>query len=145
MLSTRWSWSRRTATVVLVALALVACGGADPTVGVWEVGPGDELRPSTTSFDALVSNVECNSGREAIIEDVEVRTSKSEVVVTVKVRGYGGDQDCQGSPPTLHRIELTEPLGQRTMIDGGCVEGQRAHGTGACPDGAIRYKPQPSG
>jgi hypothetical protein len=88
--------------------------------------------------------VECNSGRAPVVEEVDVDATESSVVVTVRVRGYSGDQDCQGSPPALYMIELAEPLGERTLVDGGCATVQRAHGTGLCPDGEIRHEPEPS-
>ena len=35
------------------------------------------------------------------------------------VRPVGGSRDCQGSPPTPATVDLAEPLGQRTVLDGG--------------------------
>ena len=139
------SWAASATIVALGSFAVVACSGDPaPTTGVWEVSTDEQVGQSTTSFAAAVSNVECTSGRVPVVEDVDVSTSESEVVVTVMVRGHHGYQDCQGTPPAPYTIDLGEPLGQRVLVDGGCGEGQRAHGTALCPEGAIRYEPQPS-
>tara|TARA_R100000306_G_scaffold52139_1_gene49048 strand:- start:258 stop:713 length:456 start_codon:yes stop_codon:yes gene_type:complete len=128
-------------TVLLLALG-AGCSTTGESVGVWDVADGEELSPDTTSFQALVNNVQCTSGREPVVEDVLVESDASSMTVTVMVRSYDGDQDCQGTPPVSHVIDLGERLGDRVLIDGGCLPGQQGRDTALCPPDEIRFSPE---
>ncbi len=125
-------------TVLLLALG-AGCSTTGETAGVWDVAAGEALGPDTTSFEALVNNVRCTSGREPVVEEVQVESDGSSMTVTVMVRSYDGDQDCQGTPPVSHVIDLGERLGDRVLIDGGCLPGQQGRGTSLCPPDEIRF------
>jgi len=73
--------------------------------------------------------MECASGRSADerILDPEVGLGDEEVVITFRVTPRGGDQDCQGNSATPYTVELGEPLGERTLLDG-------SHDPPAAPD-----------
>lgn len=68
----------------------------------------------------LVREMECAGGRsaEGRILDPEVSLGGEEVVITFRVSPRGGDQDCPDNPATPSIVELGEPLGERTLLDG---------------------------
>lgn len=105
--------------VGLIALALVAMldddlGGAEPAR--WWVAPGASLGPTSREVPIVVNEVGCASGRSAegrIV--VEVAYGSDAIDIAVGVRPLGGDQECPSNPDTPFTVELTEPLGDRTI------------------------------
>lgn len=76
--------------------------------------------PDDTSIDLLVHERACASGQsaEGRIELIELDETAQQVRVRIGVRPPAGDaQTCQGNPPTPFTVELTQPLGQREVID----------------------------
>ncbi len=89
---------------------------------VWAFDPAQPEPDATTQvFDALVTEMSCNSGEPAdgrIVGPQIVRTADT-VLIVFAVRPRPGDQDCQGNPSTRVRVDLGEPLGNRALLDGG--------------------------
>lgn len=108
---------------------LAACGSSGGALAVWEPADEADLSPQSTSVGALVREVECASGRSAEGRnlDPEVSLGEEEVVVTFRVSPRDGAQDCQDNPVTPYTVELGEPLGERTLLNG-------AHDPPAAPD-----------
>lgn len=48
----------------------------------------------------------------------EVEETATEVAIVVRIQPRGGDQTCQGNPPTPVVVSLVEPLGNRRLVDG---------------------------
>jgi len=77
-------------------LALAACGddgGAPPAedtsageTAVWHLASDKNLVPSSTSFVALVSRLECSSGVTGTVLPPEIEMTTSEIVVTFSVK-----------------------------------------------------------
>lgn len=72
-----------------------------------------------TSVDLFVHERACASGEsaEGRIELIELNEAAEEIQLRIGVRPRSGDQDCQGNPPTPFTVELTEPLGEREIVD----------------------------
>ena len=83
----------------------------------------DTAGPGDTSVDLLVHERECASGHsaEGRIELVELNETTEQVQLRVGVRPRAGDQTCQGNPPTPFTIDLSEPLGDREIVDASVV------------------------
>lgn len=79
----------------------------------------DTPSPGDTSVDVLVSERACASGQSAQgrVQLVELNETTEQVQLRIGVRPPDGDQTCQGSPPTPFTVELSEPLGDREIID----------------------------
>jgi hypothetical protein len=79
--------------------------------------------PNTRTFEALVMERDCASGRPADgrIVGPDVEGVNSLVLVTFAVRPLGGLQTCPSNPATRVTVDLGEPLGTRTLLDGGTL------------------------
>jgi hypothetical protein len=108
-------------------------GGCRPTAvfnglnaATWQLAP-DVPFPNarSISFTALVSEAACTSGRTADdrVLPPAILTSQADVLVIFAVRppppSPNGLETCPGPPPTRFEVALPEPLGERTLLDGG--------------------------
>lgn len=113
------------AAVIALSLAVGACAETGLGAAVWTLDPAQPKPDATTQvFDALVTEVSCNSGQPAdgrIVGPQIVKTAET-VLVTFAVRPRPGDfQSCPTNPSTRIRVDLGEPLGDRELLDGGRV------------------------
>ena len=79
--------------------------------------------PNTRTFEALVMERACASGRPADgrIVGPDVVGVNSLVLVTFAVRPLEGDQNCPSNPASRVTVDLGEPLGNGTLLDGGTL------------------------
>lgn len=79
----------------------------------------------STRLALLVTERACNSGQDADgrVELVSLEETAEAVIVRVAVRPHDGDGafTCQSNPPTPFSVELSEPLGDREVLDGSLV------------------------
>jgi hypothetical protein len=92
-------------------------------LATWTLDPAAEIGPDTTAFTAWVTEVACASGQSSAdrIIGPDIDSSSDSIVVTFQVRpliGFGA-VTCQANPPTRVTVRLSEPLGHRTLLDGG--------------------------
>lgn len=82
--------------------------------------PTAELSPEASSIDVLLNEVGCTGGQsaEGRITEPEIELTETEVVVTLRVIPPGGAAPCPGNPDTPFTAELSEPLGDRELLDG---------------------------
>jgi len=89
----------------------------------WELRPGDGRDAGLTGFVALVREQACASGKPAAgrIVGPEIREQADAVIVTFGVRALddGSTHTCNDTQPTFVEVTLPEPLGPRTLLDGG--------------------------
>ena len=89
----------------------------------WLPADRPEPGPGTQTFQAMVRERECASGRPADgrIVGPDVVGVNSLVLVTFAVRSQRGAHTCQGNPASRVTVDLGEPLGGRTLLDGGTL------------------------
>ena len=79
--------------------------------------------PATQVFDALVTELSCNSGKPAdgrFVGPQLIKTGATILVIfAVRPNPLGGFQTCPSNPPTRIAVDLGEPLGARKLLDGG--------------------------
>lgn len=79
--------------------------------------------PATQVFDALVTELACNSGRPAdgrIVGPQLLKTAANVLVIfAVRPNLERLAQTCQSNPSTRIPVDLGEPLGVRKLLDGG--------------------------
>lgn len=79
------------------------------------------LAPETTEIKGFVMETACASGQspEGRVNQPIVEYGADAVTVTFTVTPRPGGQDCQGNPEFPITLTLTEPLGERALLDGG--------------------------
>lgn len=88
----------------------------------WAFDPKQPKPIATTQrFDAMVTEMECNSGQPADgrIVGPQIIKSADTVLVIFAVRPRPGAQSCPSNPATRVGVDLGEPLGARKLLDGG--------------------------
>ena len=116
-------WTRWLFVACLLAAVGAACwsllGPGKQTVASWRVdGP---VAPGATEVPLLVTEQACASGQsaEGRITRPDVDVSEDAVTVTIRVRQRSDSEDCPSNPETPYLLRLDEPLGGRTLLDGG--------------------------
>lgn len=76
--------------------------------------------PDSTLVRLLVTEQGCAGGREMgdALRGPQVRETDDAVLVAFAVVYTPGSNTCPGNPPTSVTIELSEPLGERMVLDG---------------------------
>lgn len=136
-----------------MALALAACAGsvstsppAEPvlSIGRWGLEPTMLPGPNDRSISIGVWEVPCSGGRD-ISDKVlppEVSYERSRVVVTIFLEplptlGPNEALTCPLAPPVPYELELSEPLGDRALLDGSTASGGDAMWGGLIDPGLI--------
>jgi hypothetical protein len=76
--------------------------------------------PAATELEVLAVETQCSSGRdiEGLVEaNVEYREDRIDVVLTAPGLRPGVGYDCQGTPATEYELVLSEPVGDREVVD----------------------------
>lgn len=81
----------------------------------------EDPSPSDQTLSLLVHEIECASGQpaEGRIAEPEVDYQEDAVLVTMRVERRSDSETCPGNPDTPYTLELKEPIGKRTLLDGG--------------------------
>lgn len=107
---------------------------------VWFLAPDRTPAASSTSLAVLVSRLDCNSGVTGEVLPPEIRKSESEIVVTFAVAPRSpGAASCQSNNQVPYEVDLGEPIGRRSLIDGECLPGGQAATTSHCASGPRRH------
>ncbi|PXA65784.1 hypothetical protein [Cryobacterium arcticum] len=93
-------------------------------LGVPEIELQSPPKPSSRQVQLLVTEQKCNSGEDAEgrIEVVDIDETDTLVSLVLGVRPRGGNQNCPSNPATPFTVTLSDPLGERTIVDAGLVD-----------------------
>ena len=99
--------------------AVVVAEGIGPATWAW--GSPGAPGPATRTFDALVTERACASGRPPVgrVVGPVVASTADVVLVFFGVHPLPGGGDCQSNPSLRVPVDLGEPLGDRKLLDGG--------------------------
>ena len=147
-------------SVVTVSIALSACSSSNgsslpqpdgvstvttaaspPTTSAqarlagWHITPADSPSDDATNFTAIVMGVQCGGGP---IITTEVLAEADRIIITLAQEPYPGPHTCEGRPPESYTVEIGEPIGGRTLIDGMCIQSPRAY-VGLCDPDGVRW------
>ena len=116
--------------------------GVEEDTAVWDVDANEPPTPSSTSITALVTRLGCSGGETGKVLDPVVSADGEQVVVTFSVESLppDGEYECPANDAVPYVVELDEPLGDREIVDGACLQGEAAS-TSHCAEGAIRWPP----
>lgn len=119
----------------------VTSGGAPAT---WYIDRNDPPTPGTTSFTALVSRVSCSDGRTGQVLAPNVAVEHDRIVVTFEVEALPpGRYTCPGNNDVPYRVDVREPIGSRSIVDGWCLDRETPE-PGLCPDAGVRWSAPPT-
>ena len=97
--------------------------GEPPELGSawWELAPHERPTSASTELDVVVYEQACASGQspEGRIVGPEIEYDVGVVSITFHVTPLPGAGDCQLVPGVPMTVQLTEPLGDRRINDGG--------------------------
>jgi hypothetical protein len=125
--------ARAAVALLLTGLILVpAAGGSGPpdrrvrdgvSASSWRLRPGTLVTPERRVFRILVTENACAGGRPATgrVEEPLVVREEGRVQVAMFVRPLDGPATCPTNPPTPYTLRLDDPLGDRTLADGGTI------------------------
>lgn len=135
----------RCATAITALLFLAGCQSTSPgsevtappgepgDVATWElVG---SVTPDSTSFTAGVTRLGCAGGKTGTVLAPQVSYEDARIIVTIDVEALPDDMayTCQTNDTVEVTVTLTEPVGERVLVDGACLESE-AGGTSYCDD-----------
>jgi hypothetical protein len=80
--------------------------------------------PESQELRLLVTEQSCNSGEDAEgrVEIVSIDETEERVSLILGVRPRDGTKTCPGHPATPFTVTLSQPLGDREVMDAGLVE-----------------------
>ena len=140
------------AVVILVCalgVAGMAAGRQRSSFGdaaTWDLAPAQRVTASATTLHVLVTRLDCHSGVTGEVLQPVVRQTKRAVVITFNVAhdDEGGFVSCIGNDQVPYTVHLKEPLEDRSLIDGVCLQGGAGVGTAPCADGTGKDSIPPS-
>ena len=108
---------------------------------VWTLPQKVRLTPNSTAFVVRVSRLGCNSGVTGEVLEPRVDYGNSQVTLTFRVAPHSDGGTCPGNELVAYDVSLTEPLGDRALVDGQCLPAGEAGRTSSCEPDATRWKP----
>lgn len=138
----RWLLGSAVALVAIAWLGWLLFGPGTAPAG-WKLAPGATVSEDSTTVEVLVSRMGCASGQTGEVLEPDVEMTADEVVVRFRVSpGEPAEASCPDNPEVAYTVTLDEPLGQRRLVDGECLESGAGVGTSNCrEDRGIRYEP----
>jgi hypothetical protein len=87
----------------------------------WALDPNYSVTAAATELHILVSETACHSAEAPAAESIraDVAYAGTSIVVTVSALLPEGPQRCPTSQPAAYAVHLNEPLGERSLFDGG--------------------------
>lgn len=124
--------------IVAVSLLLLsACQDSDPsngsddpagtttnssggTTATWSL-ISDDVTAESTTFDIGVMRIECAGGETGTVLDPVIDYEDDRVLIEARVETLAdGAYNCLGNSVVPLTIELDEPIGERSLVDGVC-------------------------
>lgn len=107
----------------------------------WILLEPETVTPESTDIVIGVTRLGCASGETGGVLPAVVDYGEDRIAIRVDVEPRGNQPaDCQGNDEVMFSVHLTEPIGQRELVDAACLAGE-AQGTSFCAAGAVRWTP----
>jgi hypothetical protein len=154
------TWTACAVGLTAPALLVSGCSGSSPpssgqspsdapehetagSAAVWELPAGTTLNANSTTFAALVSRLGCAGGETGQVLSPDIRAVDGQVIVTFQVASLpeGSTKTCQSNKQVAYDVVLNEPLGDKVLYDGACLDGAPAAATSLCLPNGERYQP----
>lgn len=110
-------------------------GAVDGDAATWVLLGEQDITAETETFEIGVTRLGCASGVTGEVLTPQVTYEPERIIVQVDVEPFTEDEaECPGNDTVPVTVELDEPVGERDLVDGGCLEGEEAAGTTPCED-----------
>lgn len=130
------------ATIGAGLFLLAACAGehaegpsrteGDPAI--WQLKSSDSVTPESRLLDIEVTRLACSSGRTGDVLEPTVVYEGARIVIQVDAAPQEpGAYSCQSNDSVAVVVELGEDIGDRSLADGACLQGEPAT-TAYCAD-----------
>lgn len=108
----------------------------------WVLAEPGEVDSSSTSVAIKVTRLECAGGRTGAVLPPVASLGSRDIVVRADVEPLPGNvaRRCPGNDSVTVTVALAEPIGDRSLIDAACLEGEAVR-TSVCAAGAVRWTP----
>ncbi len=107
----------------------------------WILLEPETVTPESTDIVIGVTRLGCASGETGGVLPAVIDYGEDRIAIRVDVEPLGNQPaDCQGNDEVMFSVHLTEPIGQRELVDAACLAGE-AQGTSFCAAGAVRWTP----
>jgi len=126
------------------AVLFTGCASApqQPAVGLWELSNVDDIGVQSTTLQLGVVRLECSGGETGVVLEPDVTYEEDRILIRTDVEALQGDAyDCRGNDTVPLTVQLSEPVGQRELVDASCLEGEAVNTT-FCEDRGVRWSPQ---
>lgn len=109
----------------------------------WELLDASDVSVDTTILEVGAVRLECASGVTGELLDPVIVYESDQVVITIDAASNGtGGATCQGNDVVPVTVKLSEPLGERNLVDGACVP-MEMHGIAPCVTSERASAPSP--
>ncbi|MBE0011447.1 hypothetical protein DXT87_16975 [Arthrobacter sp. AET 35A] len=109
---------------------------------VWGLPKGEVVRPGSTSFRVDVTRTGCSGGVTGRVLEPMITYGADQIIIRTDVEPLPeGAYDCPGNEIVEKTVELSEPVGDRELVDAACVTGD-AVTTTFCEDDGVRWAPR---
>lgn len=108
----------------------------------WVLVHPDQVGPDSTEITIGVTRLDCNGGVTGEALEPVVEYTESELVIRALVAPIDTDlpRTCPGNDQVPVVVTLTEPIGDRDLVDAACLSGE-AVSTSFCAAGPVRWTP----
>lgn len=111
-------------------------------LGTWVLLDPGQVTSASTEITIGVTRLDCSSGVTGEVLEPVVEYTDSHVIIRadVAVIDHNLPQTCQGNDEVPVAVKLSEPIGDRPLVDAACLAGD-AVTTSFCAEGPVRWRP----
>lgn len=109
----------------MTVAGLAACSSSRGDTATWTVRDPAAISEASTALEVEVVRLGCASGVTGEVLPADVTYHRYEIVIRIDVAPLGqAGGDCQENDAVPVTLELTEPVGNRKLVDAACLEGE---------------------
>jgi hypothetical protein len=139
-----WSWLDRRDVVAAVPSPSPESSATMPArlgdTATWTLAAPDEVSAASKTLTLSVTRLGCAGGKTGVVLAPSVSMSDTMVIIRSSVEPKKGFGSCQRNEPVQVTLTLSEPVGNRDLVDAACLDGDAVN-TAACSGGAVRWTP----
>lgn len=114
----------------------------------WDIDRAVPPSPGSSTFTALVQRLGCSGGVTGAVLRPGIVMTDTEVTITFTAEALPPDKvyPCPGNDPVPYVVDLGQPIGARSLIDGLCVTDPKMRSISMCADSAgVRWRSDGAG